>query len=701
MNGRARLSVLVGAAALALPLLGFGVLALRLPTFAEVRAATPASSATLLARDGTVLATRRIDLRVERDPWVALEDVSPRVIERIVAIEDRRFQWHAGVDPWSLLAALHDDASGRGWRGASTIPMQLVAMLDPTLRGRARRGPTAKLRQIVEALALSLRWSRREILEAYLNRADFHGGTQGLAAVMRTRYGHGTTDASDDEAWLLAAALRSPTAAPEVLARRACRLASAAAERCRGMLSLASRPDTISTRGDDLAPHLAVHLLREPGEVVRTTLDASVQRDVQATLRAQLASLSDRRVRDASAIVVDTASGEVRAWVGSAGATSTAAAVDGVVAPRQAGSTLKPFLYALALGRGTLTSASLLDDSPLTLDVPGGAYAPQDYDHQFRGLVSLRVALGGSLNVPAVRTLDLLGAPVLHRALGALGYRHLAPDPEVYGQSLALGTADVTLEEQVAAYRALASGGEWQPLVLRAGQVPARRRVFTPAVSWLVGDILADPRARSTTFGISGPLSTRTWSAVKTGTSKDMRDNWCIGWSRRYTVAVWVGNFEGDPMHDVSGVAGAAPAWSAIIDRLEQGSDASAPAPPPGLVAREVHFARDVEPARREWFLEGTEMAGVAPVPAQHAAAKIRSPLANEVLAFDPDIPRERQRVVLSAVPNLATLAWRIDGEPVAEGGQATWRLARGRHRVTLLDAPKGRAIDEVGIVVR
>jgi penicillin-binding protein 1C len=180
-----------------------------------------------------------------------------------------------------------------------------------------------------------------------------------------------------------------------------------------------------------------------------------------------------------------------------------------------------------------------------------------------------------------------------------------------------------------------------------------------------------------------------------------MRDNWCIGWSRRYTVAVWVGNFEGDPMHDVSGVAGAAPAWAAIVDRLEQGAAAGAPPPPPGLVAREVHFAGNVEPSRREWFLDGTDMAGVAPVPARHLVAKIRSPRANEVLAFDPDIPPARQRVVLSAVPNVTTLAWRVDGRAVAGAGQTTWSLVRGHHRITLVDSATQAAIDEIGIVVR
>lgn len=678
--------------------------ATRLPSFEAVKRAYVPSDAWLLARNGEVLATRRVDTRVRRLPWVSLEDISPVIPASIIHAEDRRFWRHPGVDPIALAGAVRDDVLGRGWRGASTIPMQLAAFLDPSARGAPRRGAFAKLRQIWLALALELRWSRHEILEAYLNRAGFHGDTEGIAAATQALFAHEPRTTSPDEAWILAASLRSPIARPAVIARRACRLSGVDRAGCAQLAFVTAqavaRPSP-ATAPLELAPHLAVHLLTRPGEQVRSTIDARLQREVLDTLRSQLASLSGRRVRDGAALVVANDTGEVLAYVGSAGLDSTAGQVDGAQAPRQAGSTLKPFLYAIAIGRGVLTPASLLDDSPLSISVPGGLYTPQDYDHAFRGLVSLRVALGGSLNVPAVRTLGLVGPESLHRLLTKLGYGRLAPDPDVYGQSLALGTADVTLAEQVAAYRALAVAGHYRPLSYRLGERTVETPVIDSRTAWIIGNILADGRARSTTFGLDGPLTTRTWSAVKTGTSKDMRDNWCLGFSKRYTVGVWVGNFEGDPMHDVSGVAGAAPAWSAIIDRLEAGADGRPPPAPAGVVAREVHFAGHLEPPRTEWFLGGTEATDVTPAPARHLQPRIQSPTANEIVAFDPDIPRSNQRMLLSAVPSHPGLSWRVDDILVGGRGDAAWPLVRGRHRVTLVDTASRETLDEVAFDVR
>src|SRR5690606_31209387 len=225
--------------------------------------------------------------------------------------------------------------------------------------------------------------------------------------------------------------------------------------------------------------------------------------------------------------------------------------VVGVMACRQAGSTLKPFLYAAAFEQKLITPATLLDDAPTEIPVVGGTYRPSNYDNVFRGPVTARVALASSLNVPAVQVLTALGEEEFVRRLRALGFTRLR-NAEYYGPALALGSADIRLYDLVNAYRTLANQGIWSPVGMEPSPVarlhdPSARPVFTPESTFLVSQILSDRESRSATFSLESPLSTPFWSAVKTGTSKDMRDNWCVGFSSEYTVGVWVGNFTGEP----------------------------------------------------------------------------------------------------------------------------------------------------------
>ncbi|HSD55048.1 MAG TPA: penicillin-binding transpeptidase domain-containing protein, partial [Burkholderiales bacterium] len=455
--------------------------------------------------------------------------------------------------------------------------------------------------------------------------------------------------------------------------------------------------------GPSLAPQLARQLLREPGARVVTTLAAPVQRRVREVLARQLGSLGDRNVRDAAALVVDNASGDVLAYVGSAGPHSSASAVDGARALRQAGSTLKPFLYGLAFERRYLTPASLLEDSPINLETTSGLYIPQNYDHRHLGVVSARTALAGSLNIPAVRTLILVGVDGFRERLDELGYDALDRDAAHYGYSLALGSAEVSLLQQANAYRVLANGGLWSALRILPSSTRALRprRVMPEAVAFLVSDVLADPAARAASFGLASPLATRGWAAVKTGTSKDMRDNWCVGYSDRYTVAVWVGNFEGDSMHDVSGVTGAAPAWAEIMQWLHEDRPSRPPRAPAGLVAREVEFVPAVEPARRGWFLAGTELDRVEVLARGPATARIASPANGATIALDPDIPAANQLVIIEGRGADASLALYLDGRRLGSAERPRrWRPVPGEHRVELR-THDGRVRDTARFTVR
>lgn len=420
-------------------------------------------------------------------------------------------------------------------------------------------------------------------------------------------------------------------------------------------------------------------------------------------VRSHINALSDHNVRDGAALVVDNATGEVLAYVSSAAPDSRAAEVDGVQAPRQAGSTLKPFLYELALERRYLTAASLLADSSLSLDTASGVYIPQDYDHDFKGLVSARTALASSLNVPAVRTLVLTGVEAFRDRLNALGYSGIKREGNYYGYSLALGSAEVTVWQQAQAYRVLARGGEWSPLTLTPDGAPvASRRLLASDATFVVGDILGDPAARSVTFGLDSHLNTNFWTAVKTGTSEDMRDNWCVGFSRDFTVAVWVGNYDGDSMRDVSGVSGAAPIWHDIMVALNRGLVSVEPAPPAGVTSELTTFSPAVEPPRREWYLHGTTApnARVMVVPAS-VRPRIESPANGMIIAMDPDIPATHQRMLIAvrgARPGMRLmLNDRAFGPPIHD---ELWQPRPGTYYLTLEDA-SGRQLDRVLFRVR
>ena len=315
-------------------------------------------------------------------------------------------------------------------------------------------------------------------------------------------------------------------------------------------------PLPLGEGGGEGSPHSA--------RPIRSTLSAPLQRFAVQTLQQQLRELRGRNVEDGALVVLDNASGEVLAWVGSSGTLSGAAEVDGVLALRQPGSTLKPFLYAQAIAERRITAASLLEDSPAHIPTAGGLYIPQNYDRQFKGFVSARTALGASLNVPAVRTLVMVSPDAFHKQLQSAGLP-LKESGDYYGYSLALGSSEVSLLSLTNAYRTLANGGRFgkvkfgepvhpcplpmgkggktepgrkatrsQRYVCRLRSPPGRRvgvratpsPAIDPRAAFIVTDILADPLARARTFGTDSILATRFWSAVKTGTSKDMRDNW-------------------------------------------------------------------------------------------------------------------------------------------------------------------------------
>jgi penicillin-binding protein 1C len=699
-------------------------------SFAQVRAAHRPSDTVFLDRHGEPVQTLRSDWQARRGPWLPLADFSPALRELVVQGEDQRFWQHGGVD-WtgtarSALANVRNDGTTQG---ASTLTMQLAALLDPRLgRPAGGRSVGQKLQQMAQARALESRWTKPQILEAYLNLVPLRGELVGAPIAAQQLFGKHASGLDRAEAAVLVALLRAPGAPLPRVTDRACALLGAApgCERAAALLQRAwpgtARDTAAAQRGEALAPHFARWLASAaaktgaPPLTVPTTLDARLQRSARQALRGQLAELQGHQVEDGAVLVLDNASGAVLAWVGSSGpGVSDAPEVDAVLARRQPGSTIKPFVYLLAFEQGLITPASLLHDSPADLDGGSGAFMPRNYDHHYRGWVSARTALAGSLNVPTVRVADLVGVEALFDRLNALGLG-LSDGPGFHGLALALGSADVSLLQLTNAYRALANGGQWSPVRgAAAASTAAPRRVADARAVFQVSDVLADPAARATTFGLDSALVTRGFAAVKTGTSKDMRDNWCIGYTDRYTVGVWVGNASGAPMHHVSGTQGAAPVWRALVQQLHAGAVSRPPSPPAGLVQQAMGFDGDLEPPRTEW-LRGDQAvlsATQANVPQAHIrqphlrqangeqvrqrrALGIASPRNGSVFAIDPDMPPRVQRIVFSGEAG----QWWLDGRAIGYGASLPWAPWPGRHQLVLKDAA-GRVLGEVAFEVR
>nr|WP_100412417.1 penicillin-binding protein 1C [Acidovorax sp. 69] len=752
------------AAALVLAACASGAWAI--PTFDEVRTDFKPSDTLILSREGEVLQRLRTDATVRRGQWVALADVSPALRQALVLSEDKRFFEHSGVDWRAASAAAWGNLWNQRTRGASTITMQLAGLLDGDWRqGPGGRTVVQKVGQTVAAQVLDRRWRKDQILEAYLNLVPFRSELVGIDALSRTLFGKAAHGLDDREAAVAAALVRAPNARPTLVAQRACGV-------LRDMQRLPQRAGETTTRvecdaldlfttaalqrrafdaSEGVAPHFARYLLRQRHkdgavpERVPSTLRGPLQRFAVQSLQQHLRELRGRHVEDGAVLVLDNATGTVLAWVGSSGQLSQASEVDGVLALRQPGSTLKPFLYAQAIAERRLTAASLVEDSPAQITTAAGLYIPQNYDRQFKGWVSVRTALAASLNVPAVRTLVMVTPDAFHRQLGAVGLP-LRESGDYFGYSLALGSPEVPLLHLTNAYRTLANGGRASPVAITPGKswrvsaeapTDAKPR-FTPAIdpraAFIVGDILSDGNARARTFGTDSVLATRFWSAVKTGTSKDMRDNWAVGWSERYTVGVWVGNASGAAMHDVSGTSGAAPVWAQVMGFLHAREPSRAPKAPGGLVRAAVRFGpgqppsagvpQPLEAARDEWFVPSTQQPLFAidsiasgpystsafgrkssknavqtpTAPPAGVAARITAPASGTVIALDPDIPPTRQRLQFTATGD--AVQWRMDGKPLGRGPRVAWLPWPGRHVVQITDA-QGKVLDEVRLEVR
>jgi len=660
-------------------------------------------STRVVDRAGHLLWERRGGRGTVQRP-VPLAEVSRWVVLATLAGEDARFRRHPGVDPLAITRALWLDARERRFAyGGSTLTQQLAKNLAPEPRTFG-----GKLHEAWDAWRLERTLTKDEILAQYLNRADYGHGTTGIEAAADRYFGKRARDLDLAEGSLLAVLPRAPSLYDPVRhpgrarARRAHVLglmvargyvdpaAATAAAAAPLPSGVASRPPRARHALDHAMSH--GHLPRGAGEV-RLTIDAELTAALEQRARSHLASLADAGAEQAGIVVIENATGDVLAMVGSRRyeETSASGAVNVTTALRAPGSTLKPFVYALAFEDGAHPSTPVVDEP-----THWRAYQPRALREHHFGAVALRDALGSSLNVPAVRAAEGVGVERLAALLHDAGLERLDPGAP-HGLSLALGGTSVSLVELTNAYATLARGGEFLPWRIAAEEPRVRgRRVLTAAASFLVTDALADARARRLEFGLETPLELPFPVAAKTGTSQAFTDNVAIGYSSELTVGVWVGNFDGRPLRGLLAMRGAAPLFREVMLRAHRGRAPRAFTAPPGVVRREVCVEDGTRTGsgcarrRREWVHEPTPAPGSPPGVTANGAGPIviSAPPAGARFLVDPLLDPSRQRLALRATVaegERRRVRWLVDGELVEEarGDEVVhWTIARGRHRI-------------------
>jgi penicillin-binding protein 1C len=533
-----------------------------------------ADSTRVLDRDGRLL-REVVNGSGLRARWTPLSEISPQVANATVAVEDARFFRHPGVDPVGVArAAWQNLRARRPVSGASTLSMQLARLVHPH-----RRTFLGKLGEVVDALRLERAVSKDTILEQYLNRAPYGPGVMGVEAASLRYFGKPSAHLSLAEAALIAGLPQGPTAKNPyrnlraararqrtVLARMGVTGKAAAGDLARALsepLQLAPRPP------QPQALHFTDWVLAHhppPGDV-RTTLDSAAQDSLERLVADHVASLALGGMSNASVVVLDNQRCEVVAMVGSVDPRAPdAGAVNGALARRQPGSTLKPFTYALAFEKGASPRSVVADVEARYGDATAELFVPRNFSQDFSGPVLMGEALGRSLNVPAVRVAEAVGPEALLQRLRLVGFHSLDRTAAYYGLGLTLGNGEVTLLELASGYAMLARHGLTCAATPFPAPGPARsqgaeqpRRAFSPEVAALVTDVLSDESLRAMAFGPNNALMLGFPVAVKTGTSTNFRDGWAVGYTARFTVGVWTGDFAGRSLNNMTGAAGAGP----------------------------------------------------------------------------------------------------------------------------------------------
>ncbi|MGK0187334.1 MAG: penicillin-binding protein 1C [Verrucomicrobiales bacterium] len=709
----------------------------------------PAAGTEIVDRDGRPLRKVLNADGMRAGERIVLDEVPQHFINATLAAEDERFWSHGGIDLIAIVRAIRDGFNaGHAVSGASTISQQLIKISSPS----RKRQLSAKLAEFLAARKLEMFWSKNEILTAYFERLDYGNLRIGATEAAQGYFAKPLADCSLAECALLAGLPQAPSRLNPyrnvsrskkrqewILGRM---LTEGMIDQAQATAAGKESLRLVKNFGAFDAPHFVDQVMASESIAVAkicTTLDLKLQRFCEDSVARQLHRLRTHNVSNAAVVVIENSTGDVQAMVGSADyGARTGGQNNGAMALRSPGSTLKPFTYLIALERGD-TAATIVDDIPVDFMTSTGIYAPQNYDHRHHGPVSYRRALGNSLNISAVRVLDRIGgARVLMSALAACEVTTLTEPAEHYGLGLTIGNAEVRLLELTNAYACLARLGDYLPWRLRLdSQVAQPTRVFDADACYILADMLSDPTARAAAFGSDSLLNLSFPVACKTGTSTDYRDNWTIGYSPEFTVGVWAGNFNGEPMMDVSGISGAGPIFRDIMEHLNEVAPFTWYASPPTIAECAVDPATGLPPGAgiaiprqlvrekfRDWnlpqpdamlydpsgrvllparyaqWLRGSEnwLGETAALAPQKAIAsggqefQIVSPLPGTVVYLDPDLPNRGAHFPLLTTGSVETLQWASPTLAVdrTSFGQHHAILAEGKHSLVAVDPDTG-----------
>ena len=674
---------------------------------ADVRLAGPGATAFVTDRYGTFITQAGHESmrpgggrQVEYGFW----PVAPpqAVVRATLALEDRRFWSHPGVDPAAVLRAVWDGVRGGKRSGASTLAMQVVRMQHPR-----PRTPWSKAVEAVAAVGITLRYGREAVLAQYLRLAPYGEGSHGIAHAARWYFDRPAADLTVAQAALLCAVPQ----APGLMSLRGPRLGrtQARARRAIGAMELpeeeraaavaeldATRPRPAPRRPADLLLALRLRglaLVQDGGPIRRATLDLPLQERVRAGAERHLQRWRRDGAQQVSVMVVRRADRSVLVDLGSVG-TGAGGAIDFSRASRSPGSALKPFLYAMGLERGLIAPQDVL------ADLPEGSAGINNADHDFLGPLLPRQALANSRNVPATNLLRRVGLEPAFAGLRALGVHGLDGSAGRFGLAMAIGALPTSLERLMRAYATLADDGLDRGLVWFAGgAAEAPRRLISLDAARLVGRFLSDPVARLPSFPRYGASEYPFAVALKTGTSQGYRDAWTLAWSRDYVVGVWVGRADAGPMTRLSGARSAGGLAQEVMLQLHGANrtdlQAGEFAAPPGRVEAELCSATgEARPGRvepgcgaqvAEWVRPG------GPVPARPDARLAPSlaivrPEPNTHVWRNPDLPPAMNRLVMRATAQggVKQIVWLVNGQPqavAAPDAPFVWTMAPGRHR--------------------
>jgi len=642
---------------------------------------------------------------------VEIHDIAPLLKNALVVSEDKRFFSHSGMDWLARAKALWQNISSfRVVRGASTISEQVVRMIHPRKRTFSSRWIEG-----FEAINLENSFSKLEILEFYLNQVPYQARRRGIVQAAHYYFDRDIDTLSSKEILALVVLVRSPKwLDPSDKADRLNLSISNLLNRmyANGYINqnelrqiqdqkLVVKRSNLTINAQHFIEFVSSKLPETKPSTVYTSLDAQLQTSIQNILDTRLETLVDKNVDNAAVLVIDHHTNEIISWVvAHAGNKEKAfSQMNPVLIRRQPGSALKPFLYAKAIEKGW-SAATLIDDSPLQEGVGLGMHTYHNYSRGNYGLISVREALGNSLNIPAIKAVQYVGAEEFLKHLREFGIESLRGHPNVYGDGIALGNGEVSLYELTQAYSVFARMGDFKALNCLEGRsyLHPNKRVFSEDISSLISDILSDPAAREKEFGWNSILNFPFQTAVKTGTSSDYRDAWSMGYNDKYTVGIWFGNLDYRPMNKITGASGPAHVLRSIFNELNKNRQTQSLYLSPRLVRKKIcldntGLEHDGCEVRDELFLRDYQPGAIEK---QTTDIRLRKPTNGLLLAMDPRIPDEDEyfSFELSKIKNIKKVEWYINHKRVAQtaGNSFNWKVEKGVYHTKALVWLEGKS---------